>query len=154
MSHQVRFVYRHLTGYCSAEIDSSEIDSHVKLAIETKDLDLACDLCPLNKGKPGDTFNVFFDYLQKMLEVTVADDCRHGIMHMAKYLGVQDLIERVKEKLPAGSNVAIASESTAIYAFALPNMCKALTQHYMGRVNLKHTIQRCQLRSFHTGMHW
>ena len=86
-----------MTGYCSAEIDSSEIDSHVKLATETKDPDLACDLCPLNKGKPGDTFNVFFDYLQKMLEVIVANDCRHGIMHMAEHSGVQDLIERVKE---------------------------------------------------------
>ena len=152
--HQVRFVYRHLTGNCFNEIDSSKIDSRVNLAIETEDPDLVFHLRHLKKGKPGGMFDVFFDHLQKMLEeVTVAHDRRHGITLMAEYLSVQDLIERVKEKLLAGSNVAIPSELTVIYTFAPPNMHKALVQYYTGRVNLKHTIQRRQLRSFHINAH-
>ena len=58
----------------------------------------------------------------------------------------------MKESVPEGTN--ISSESTAIHSFAPPNMQKMTTQYYTDRINLKHVIQRKQLRTFHTNLLW
>ena len=60
----------------------TEIDARVKVAIETEDLDLVLELRHLNKGRPGDTFNNFFEELEKLVEEeTAGDERRHGISH-------------------------------------------------------------------------
>ena len=41
-----------------------------------------------------------------------------------------------------------------IHDFAPPNMHNKTCQYYTGRVQLKHVIQRRQLRAFHTDAHW
>ena len=107
----------------------------------------------MNKGCPGDTFKVFFEELEKIVEQhTAADDRRHGVAHMSNYLSVRDLIEQVKAKIP--SDAPVPSESTVIFAFAPPNTHAKSSQYYTGRLNLKHAIQRRQLRAFHTDAHW
>ena len=55
----IRHAYRTLTEDSSKEVDCMEIDSRVKLAIETNDPDLVVDLRHLNKGRSGNTFDLF-----------------------------------------------------------------------------------------------
>ena len=63
-----------------------------------------------------------------------------------------DLIKQVKTKLP--EDAAVPSEATVIYSFAPTNAFSRSPQYYTGKINLKHTIQRRQLRSYHTDSHW
>ena len=151
--HIRRHIYRELTGDASREISSAEIDHRLQLAIETNDPDLIIDLRHLNEGRPGNTFDVFFLELERVVEeITAADERRHGISHMSEFLSVKDLISQVKERLPP--KTLIPSESTVIHAFAPPNMHSKTAQYYTGRINLKHTVQRRQLRAFHVDAHW
>ena len=114
--HVIRHIYRKLTEDSSKEIDNSKIDNRVKLAIETDDPDLIIDLRHLNKGRPGDTFELFFQELTLIVEqLTAADDRRHGIAHMSEFISIRDLISKVSVKLPEGT--PIPSESTVIHSF-------------------------------------
>lgn len=66
--------------------------------------ELVVDLRHLNKGTPGDTFNVYFNQLEKeVLEVTAADERRHNVRHISQYLSIRDMIETVKAKVPEGT---------------------------------------------------
>ena len=151
--HVIRHIYRALTGDNSKEIDNTEIDSRVKLAIETEDPDLVIDLRHLNKGRPGDTFKLFFEELTLIVEqLTAADDRRHGIAHMSEFISIRDLISKVSAKLP--NDTPIPSESTVIHSFAPPNMYDKTAQYYTGKINLKYVVQRRQLRAYHTDAHW
>ena len=62
--HVVRHIYRTLTQDSSADTASQEIDETVNLAIETGGPDLVIGLRHLSKGRPGDTFDVFFRELE------------------------------------------------------------------------------------------
>ena len=125
-----------LTGDCSAEGECAEIDDRVKLAVETGDEDLILDLRHLNKGRPGDTFQVFFSELEKIVdETTAADERRHGISHMSEFLSICDLIQRVKGRVP--NETPIPSEATVLYAFAPPNIHKSSSQYYTGKDQLE-----------------
>ena len=151
--HVIRHIYRKLTEDSSKEIDNSEIDNRAKLAIETDDPDLIIDLRHLNKGRPGDTFELFFQELTLMVEqLTAADDRRHGIAHMSEFISIRDLISKVSVKLPEGT--PIPSESTVIHSFAPPNIHDKTAQYYTGRIKLKYGIQRRQLRAYHADAHW
>ena len=146
---------KHLSssGDASAEISSAEIDHRVKLAIETDDPDLIIDLRHLNTGRPGDTFDVFFREFELIVEeITAADDRRHGVAHMSEFLSIKDLMSQVKHRVPGGT--PIPSESTVIHAFAPPNIHANTAQYYTGRINLKHVVQRRQLRAFHADAYW
>ena len=110
-SHVSRNIYRSLTGDSSTEITNSEIDKRVQLALDTNDPDLIVDLRNLNSGRPGDTFQVFFDELAKYVEeITAADERHHGVAHMSEFLSLRDMIERVSERVP--HNTPIPSPST------------------------------------------
>ena len=123
------------------------------MTIETDDPDLTIDLRHLNEGRPGDTFAVFFRELELVVEeVTAADDRRHGIAHMSEFLSIKDLISQVQKRVPA--ETPIPSESTVIHAFAPLNILSKTAQYYTGKINLKHTVQRRQLRAFHADAHW
>ena len=71
---------------------------------------------------------------------------------MIDYLSIRDFREQVAKDLPDGTT--IPSESTIIHSFALPNMHATSSQYYTGRINLRFTIQRRQLRAYHTDAHW
>ena len=82
----------------------------------------------LNKGRPGDTFDVFSKGLEAIVEdLTAADERRHRVAHMSRFLSISDLIKQVKARVPEGRN--IPSESTVIHAFAPPNMHKKASQY-------------------------
>ena len=151
--HVVRHIYKSLTGDTCSELLCQEIDKHVQLAVETEDPDLVIDMRHLNKGRLGDTFDVFFKELEAIVEdLTAADERRHGVAHMSQFLSISNLIKQIKARVPEGTN--IPSESTVIHVFAPPNMHKNTSQYYTGHVQLKHAIQRRQLRAFHTDAHW
>ena len=71
---------------------------------------------------------------------------------MSEFLSISDLIKNVVSRLP--SNAKIPSEATVRYAFAPANMHSRTSMYYTGIVNLKHAIQRRQLRAFHTDAHY
>ena len=57
------------------------------------DPDLAFDLRHLNKGRPGDTFKIFFEKLEKLIsEVTAEDDRRNNIAHMSTFISIRFVI--------------------------------------------------------------
>ena len=151
--HVLRHVYRTVTGDWSTEATSSEIYQRVQLAIESKDADLVIDLHHLNKGRPGDTSDIFFKELANMFyQITAADDRRHGVCHMSEFLSIRDLINQVREKIP--DSAPIPSMSTVIHSFAPPNMYAKILQNYTRKTNLKFVVQRCQLRDYQTDAHW
>ena len=150
--HVLRYIYCTLTGDTSSEATCSEIDERIRLAIVTEDPDLVIDLRHLNKGRPGDTFDLFFRELEVMVEQMNDDDRRHGVAHMSEFLCIRDLINKVKERIPEGS--PIPSQATVIHSFAPPNMHAKASQYYTGKINLKFAIQRRQLRAFHSDAHW
>ena len=119
--HISRYMYCTLTGDNSAKGTSYQIGERIRLAIETEDPELVTDLRHLNKGRPADTFTIFFRELEAIVEqLTAADDKRHGIAHMSKFFSVRDLTEKVKARIPEGP--PIPSVSTVIHSLAPPNM--------------------------------
>ena len=65
-----------------------------------EDPKLVVDLRHLNKGRPGDTFKVFFDTMEtKVDEISAADERRHGVAHLSNFISLRDLIEQIKQRL-------------------------------------------------------
>ena len=63
---------------------------------------------------------MFFVTLEHDLEeLKAADERKHGVEHISKYLSVRDLINQAKAKLP--ENVPVPSESTVLLAFVPKN---------------------------------
>ena len=118
-----------------------------------EDPDIIYDLQHLSKGCPGDTFKLFFEKLENLVSsIMAADDRRHGIAHMSKFISIRDVIEQVKKDL--SERTPIPSETTTTFAFAPPNIHATSSQYYTGKINLKHAIQRRQLKAFHTDAHY
>lgn len=148
----LRSIYASLTNDATAD-QNPDIDERVRLSILGSDAELVVDLRHLNKGAPGDTFNVFLEQLEKeVLDVTAADERRHNVEHISQYLSVRDMIETVKAKVPEGT--AIPSESTVLLAFVPKNAHTKVAKLYKGRVPLRLKVQTRQLRSSHQDDHY
>ena len=97
-----------------------KIDERLRQSILGEDPDLVMDLRVLNKGRPNNTFKVFFEVLEKKFEeIVAADDQRHGIAHLSHFISVHDLIDQVTKMCPVGTT--IPSGSTALFAFTPSN---------------------------------
>ncbi|XP_062575399.1 uncharacterized protein LOC134237312 [Saccostrea cucullata] len=84
--HILRSIYKELTHDASVDQNPS-IEYRIQEAISSEDPDLVIDLRHLNTGRPGDTFQVFFDLLRaKVEEQCAADERRHNIKHVARYI--------------------------------------------------------------------
>lgn len=70
--HVLRSIYSTLTGDASAD-QNPGIDQRMRTAVLASDPDLIIDLRHLNKGRPADTFEGFFDTLDHELEELKAD---------------------------------------------------------------------------------
>ena len=66
--HVVRHIYKSLRGDTFSELSCQEIDKRVQLAVETEDPDLVIDMRYLNKGRPRNTFDVFFKDFEAIVE--------------------------------------------------------------------------------------
>lgn len=150
--HVLRSIYTTLTGDASAD-QNPTIDNRICMALMGSDPDLIIDLRHLNQGRPADTFEVFFNTLEHELEdVIAADERRHGVEHVAKYLSVRDLVAQVKRKVP--ENTPIPSESSVLLAFVPKNAHSQVAKLYKGRVPLKMKVQTRQLRASHQDEHY
>jgi hypothetical protein len=97
----LRVIYADLTLDASVS-QNKGIEDRIRQAILSEDANLVTDLRHLNIGRPNDTFSVLFDKLsEKIEEITAADDRRHNIEHLSKYVSVNNLIKEVENELPA-----------------------------------------------------
>jgi hypothetical protein len=150
--HVLRSIYSTLTNDASSD-QNPEIDQRVRLAILGSEPDLVVDLRHLNKGRPSDTFDIFFEHLENEIQDCIAaDERRHNIEHVSKYLSVRDLIQQVSQKLPQGT--PIPSESTVLLAFVPKNSHTNVSKLYKGRIPVRMKVQTRQLRASHQDDHF
>jgi len=81
-----------------------------------------------------------------------ADERRHSIEHLAKYISIRDLIDCVKKDLPA--EAPIPSESTVLFSFSPKNSYIKTARLYKSRVPLQFKVQTRQLRVSHMDEHY
>lgn len=150
--HILRSIYADLTLDSSAD-QNPTVDERVRQAVLSEDSDLVLDLRHLNKGRPGDTFQQFFDILAaKVEEMSAADERRHNIEHLAKYISIKDLISDVKQVLP--DDAPIPSESSVLFSFAPKNAFIGTARLYKSKVPLQFKVQTRQLRLSHVDEHF
>ena len=150
--HVLRSIYTTLTNDATS-YQNPELDQRMRLAVLGSEPDLVVDMRHLNKGRPGNTFDQFFDVLEKEVESFVAaDERRHNVEHISQYLSVRDLIEQVKQKLP--DDTPIPSEATVLLAFVPKNSHAKVSKLYKGRVPLRLKVQTRQLRASHADDHY
>ncbi|XP_053376613.1 uncharacterized protein LOC123531671 [Mercenaria mercenaria] len=151
--HVMRAIYSDLTLDATA-CQNPAIEARLRHAVLTDDPDVAIDLRSLNPGRPNDTFNVFFDQLEKEVSfLTATDERRHGnVEHFSKYISVRDLIDQTSKKCPEETN--IPSESTVLFAFVPKNAYVNTAKLFKGRINLQHKVQTRQLRQNHCDEHY
>ena len=148
----LRSIYSELSLNASSD-QNPTVDSRVRQAILAEDPDMVLDLRHLNKGRPGETFQPFFDILAaKIEEITAADERRHNIEHLSKFLSVKDLINDVRADLPADS--LIPSESTVLFSFAPKNAYINTARLYKSKIPLQFKVQTRQLRLSHPDEHF
>ncbi|XP_041374668.1 uncharacterized protein LOC121387575 [Gigantopelta aegis] len=151
-SHVLRAIYAELTLDASSD-QNPVIDARVQQAVLAGDPDLVVDMRHLNKGRPDDAFDAFFQELEKQIEsITAADERRHNVEHISRFISVRDLIEQVKSRLPP--NTAVPSESTVLFAFVPKNSHTKVAKLYKSRVPLRFTVQTRQLRASHQDDHY
>ena len=128
--HVIRSLFRNIIGDASAEIKNTEIDERLQEAIlsgEILDEDLIIDFRHINEGRPGDSFDPFWDLARKEAERdAAADERRHGEGHVnaSEFSSGQDFMRKVKAKAPEGMKVP--SETTIYHAFLPRNSGKHL----------------------------
>lgn len=150
--HILRSIYTTLTNDASSD-QNKEIDNRVRLSVLGIDPDLVVDLRHLNKGRQNDTFDVFFQTLEKEIEdMVAADERRHNTEHISRFLSVRDMIDQVKKKIPEGTT--IPSESTVLLAFVPKNAHQTVAKLYKGRVPIRLKVQTRQLRAQHQDDHY
>ena len=150
--HIMRAIYAELTLDASAD-QNPEIDQRARMAILGEDPDLIIDMRHLNKGRPDDTFTVFFEQLEKEVQaVMAADERRHNVEHIAHYISVPDLIKQVKKNIP--DDVPVPSEATVLFSFIPKNTHNNVSKLYKSKVPLRMSIQTRQLRAPHMDDHF
>ncbi|XP_033749002.1 uncharacterized protein LOC117333692 [Pecten maximus] len=150
--HVLRAIYAETTLDATSD-QNPAMDARVRQALLSEDSDLVLDMRHLNKGRPGDTFQVFYDILAaKVEEMCAADERRHNIEHMSAYISVRDLIEDVKKVLEP--DTPIPSESSVLFAFAPKNAYLHTAKLYKSKVPLQFKIQTRQLRLSHQDDHY
>lgn len=149
----LRYFYRELTGDASASTHAlqAEIDSRIKLFIDMEDPNVVCDLRALNSSSQRVKYDRFWEECDAVLneEVGVAvDDRRHTeITHLATAISVRDLWERVRKRLPDGTNVP-GQEWLRLQFWPKTKHAKA-SLHYTGKLKVRFMIQQRQFRKQH-----
>lgn len=148
----LRSLYAELTLDASAD-QNPALDTRARLALLGQDPDLVIDMRHLNKGRPNDTFNAFFEALEKEVQsLMAADERRHNVEHVSHFISVPDLINQVKTKIPEGS--PLPSEATVLLSFVPKNSHHKVAKLYQSRIPLRMTVQTRQLRAEHMDDHF
>ena len=150
--HVLCNIYTELTGDASQD-QNKEIHKCMRQAIIGEHPNLVVDLRHLNKGRPGDTFKVFFDTMEtKIDEICAADERRHVVVHLSNFISSRDLIEQITKDCPTGT--PIPSEATILFAFTPKNGYIKTTKSYKSQFKLKVKVQSRQLRASHVDDHY
>ena len=152
-----RYMYKELTGDYSAScnLDQSEIEKRVKLAIDMEDPDVNVDLRHLNSGRKS-LYDPFWLACSKFIQENIGqavDDRRHQqVTHFATAMSVPDLISQVAKSLPEGT--PIPCESWVRLQFWPKNRHLRSSCHYSGKLDIKFMVQSRQLRKSHEDAHY
>ena len=151
-SHILKNMYAELTLDASS-VQNPTIEARMQEAIMSEDPDLVLDMRHLNTGRPNDTFQIFYDTLAETVEsMMAADDRRHNVCHMSKYISIPDLIKEVSRNVPA--RTPVPSESSVLFAFVPKNSHTRTSRLYKSRIQLQFKIQTRQLRTSHVDEHY
>ena len=148
----LRAIFRDLTGDQSApaNLTESEIDKRFAHAMLCEDPAIIVDLRHLPPQNKRDSFQEFFAETERYLsdDVGVAvQERRHGQeLYLAKAVSLKDLHQRVKERVPEGTN--IPSVKWLRYQFQPINPRANTAKYYTGLMNIKMMVQKRQVRFF------
>lgn len=98
---------------------------------------LLSDLRHLNTGRPTGRYDIFFEHLCSVVEeITAADERRHNIAHLSEWLSLGELVEKTKEKCPAGTPIPSKSLVRLLFAPRNPYTHKAL--NFTSRIQVQY----------------
>ena len=151
----LRSIYRELTGDASSSrtYDEEQVDLRLKEALDSEDFDIVIDMRELNEGRTA-KYDDFWDKCKEYIsESTAVPERRHGeICFMAKAISVRDLISEVTKRCPPGS--PIPSEPWVRLNFAPRTPRAKVAEHYHGRLQVKHVVQKRLFRKAHPDQHY
>lgn len=151
----LRNIYNTLVGDWSASrtTSESEVDARVQEALSLEDMDIVIDLREFNFNDK-DTFCIFWSKCNEFLQsCTSVHERRHGThTYMAKAVSIKDLIEKVRDMCP--EDTPIPSNAWVQFNFFPRNPHSATAKRYRSRLQVKHIVQRRQLRKFHPDAHF
>ena len=114
---------------------------------------LISDLRSLHSGRKGGAFDEFFLKLEEVVDtVTAADERRHNVSHLSKWISLEHLMKEAQEMCPDGA--LIPSKSLVRLQFASRNPYLHSALNFTGRIQVQYKIQRCQLRVNHEDQHY
>ena len=145
----LRAIFRELKGDQSAPANLSEreLDSRFQYAMQCEDAGILVDLRNQSPEKKKDTFKEFFSETERYLAEDIGVACherRHGEqLYLAKAVSIKDLHERIKERVPPGTNVP--SVKWLRYQFQPINPRANTAKYYKGIINVKMMVQKRQV---------
>ena len=114
---------------------------------------LISGLRSLHSGRRGGAFDEFFLKLEEVVDtVTAADERRHNVSHLSKWISLEHLMKEAQEMCPDGA--LIPSKSLVRHQFAPRNPYLHSALNFTGRIQVQYKIQRCQLRVNHEDQHY
>ena len=154
---EFRFIFKELTGDCSAStnLSESEVDQRVKEFVDMEDLEIIPDLRTHNKGRKK-SFEEFWAACEQVLNDQIglaADERRHDtVSHVASAVSVRDLWERARSLCSEGT--PIPSQEWLRLQFWPKNKHARVSLQYTGRLKVKYMVQRRQFRKDHCDSHY
>ena len=155
--YALRYVYRALTGDCSAPAHATEaeIDRRVVQMVEMEDPGILPDLRVHNGGRKA-VFDPFWSACKQVLEEKLGlaiDDRRHDdVQHMASIVSVRYLWQQAKSLCPEGT--LIPTQEWLRLQFWPKNKHAKVSLQYTGRLKLKYMVQQRQWRKNHEDCHY
>lgn len=116
---------------------------------------LISDLRHMNKGRPNDKYDLFFEKLcQRVEHLSAADERRHGtgVAHLSRWISLSDMIKETASLCPDGT--LIPSKSLVRLQFAPRNPYTSSALTFTSRIPVQYKIQRRQLRASHPDDHY
>lgn len=145
------FIYKELTLDASTAFHPTTMERLRLIFLGEKGL--LADLRHLNTGRPTGRYDIFFEHLCSVVEeITAADERRHNIAHLSEWLSLGELVEKTKEKCPAGT--PIPSKSLVRLQFAPRNPYTHKALNFTSKIQVQYKIQRRQLRATHPDEHY
>ncbi|XP_078662870.1 uncharacterized protein LOC144906461 isoform X2 [Branchiostoma floridae x Branchiostoma belcheri] len=114
---------------------------------------LMTDMRAVNPGRPGGTYDAYFEQLKVVVdEVTAADDRRHNVAHFSQWLSLKDLMQKTEERCPEGTPTP--SSALVRLQFSPRNPYLKTATRFTSKIDVQYKIQRRQLRAFHPDAHY